>query len=53
MALISLILALALFEYLERLNVSTSLALISAVAKFIKGSDEDGTSWNYITENQT
>lgn len=37
---ISLILELAFDAYLEHLYFSTSVALISAVAKFIKGSDD-------------
>lgn len=41
---ISRILAFILNPYLELLYFSTSIALISAVAKFVRGSDNFGTS---------
>jgi hypothetical protein len=43
---ISRILVFALFAYFELLYFSESLALISAVAKFMRESDEVGTSYN-------
>ena len=44
---ISLTFALTFCEIFERLYFSTSLALISAVAKLIKGSADFGTSYRY------
>lgn len=48
---ISRILVFALFAYVDHLYFSESLALISAVGKFIKESDEVGTSYNNMPEN--
>ena len=47
---ISLILDLAFVAYLEHLYFSTSVALISAVAIFIKGSDNFFISCDYKNE---
>lgn len=48
----ALILFPALFAYCERLYFSISIALISAVAKFMKGSDEVWTSYYKKAENK-
>ena len=47
---ISLIVELAFAAYLEHLYFSTSVALISAIAKFIKGSDNLLLSCDYKNE---